>query len=253
MNITRKVLALSLLSLVLVGGLLSWDALTPARANSTRSETIVTSTKELGTIVTSGSAEIAVAPNVATIIVGVKALEKTAAEAQAKVAADMTRVQQVLKRLAISERLIQTRNFNVGAEYEYVDGKRNLIGYSATHDLYIKLTDLDAMGQVLDAVVVSGATEIRNIQFGLDDDSELLQKALTDAVRDAKIKAEALAVGAGVRIVRVVRINDRSSGGPVIPIERSASFMTMAKDASTNIAVGEITVTANVEVEFEFR
>jgi uncharacterized protein YggE len=253
MSNTRKIGLFFVLALTVAVTFFSWQALTTVSASSARRETTITSTEELGAIVTTGSAEISVAPNVATVIVGVTALEKTAAEAQARVAADMAGVQQELKKLGIPDRNIQTRNFNVGAEYEYIDGKRNLVGYRASHDLYIKLTDLAAMGKTLDAVVISGATEIRNIQFGLSDDNELLQQALTAAVRDARAKAEALATGAGVKIVRVVRITDRSSGGPVIPIERSASFMVMAKDANTNIAVGEITVSAYVEVEFEFK
>ncbi len=253
MSIKRKIGLFTVLSLVAAIGLLTWQALTPAAAGTTRRETVVTSTEELGTLVVTGSAEISATPNEATIIVGVTALEKTAAEAQERIAADMTKVQQVLNRLAVPERHIQTRNFQVGAEYEYVDGKRNLVGYRASHDLYIKLTDLAAMGKVLDAVVASGATEIRNIQFGLDDDGELLTEALTAAVHDARAKADALAAGAGVRIVRVARITDRSSGGPVIPVERSANFMALAKDVSTSIAVGEIIVSAYVEVEFEFK
>lgn len=207
----------------------------------------------MGVLVTNGSAEISVVPDIATVVVGVSILSDTAAEAQAQVAKDMEAIGDALIELGLPEEAMQTRNFRVGPEYDYHDGKQVLRGYRATHDLHVKITDVERLGVVLDAVVSAGASQVREIQFGTSRHAELLRQALSEAVKDARSKAEAMAAGAGVTALRVSRIHDQS--GYQAPIRKEAMLESRAMfdgASTTQIAPGEVAVRASVEVEFVF-
>jgi uncharacterized protein YggE len=244
MGTKRVVLMPAMLVLVAAFGLFLWQAAPSAQAQAE---------DDPGKILTIGRAEITAIPDTATVIIGVTSLEPTAAKAQSEAARQMVSLRKALRELNIPDQAMQTRNFNVGPEYEYNDGQRKLVGYGASHDLYVKLDDVDVIGKVLDEVVNAGASQVREVQFGLKDSTKLMQQALEQAVKDAKIKAESLAAGAGVKVVRIVRIQDQSSGGGVIrPVRDMATFAMAKSEVGTPVAVGEITVRADVEVEFEF-
>lgn len=206
-----------------------------------------------GVLVTTGSAEVTAVPDEATVVVGVSLLSETAALAQSEVAMHMEQVRGALQRLGIPDKSIQTRDFRVGPEYEYRDGKQVLRGYRATHDLYVKVDDIAGLGAVLDAVVSAGASTVREVQFGTSRAPELLQQALTAAVRNAREKAEALAEGAGITTLRVNRIQDHTGyAAPVRNEMRALAKEAFDAGAQTEIAPGEITLRAQVEVEFLF-
>jgi uncharacterized protein YggE len=207
---------------------------------------------QAGTIVTTGRAEVSAAPDRATLVTGVSVLAPSAAAAQAEAAELMIAVQEALAALGIPAKDIQTRAFQVGPEYEYVEGRQVLRGYRATHDLYIQVHEIALLGSVLDAVVKSGATRVREVQFGLSQENELMRKALQLAVQDARGRAEALAAGAGIKEIRIVKIQDQSTSRA--PVRSEALYATKLVDAgaSTPVAGGEVTVRADVSVEFAF-
>lgn len=204
-----------------------------------------------GTLVTNGHAEIAAAPDTATVVIGVSSLSNTAAEAQAGTARSMEAVYQALIKLGIPDKALQTRNFRVGVEYDYDKGRQTLRGYRVTHDLYVKVEDVATLGDVLDAAVNAGATQVREVQFGMTDATNLLRQALQLAVQDAREKAEALATGAGIQGLRIRRIRDQS--GYQAPVRGEFAVKALADTgAQTRISPGEVTVSADVEVEFSF-
>lgn len=241
--ISMKRAALPVLGLAVAFGLFTWQAKAPVKAQG-----------EAGKIVTVGHAELTAAPDTATVTVGVSVLKETANEAQTAAAADMAAVQQMLKNLGIPDKNVQTRNFRVGPEYEYDNGKQQLLGYRATHDLSIRVEQVDEIGKVLDVLVKAGATQVRDIQFSLRDNQQLLRQALEQAVQDANAKANALAAGAGVKVVRIVRMQDNTSVAAPVRADMMLYKASMAgAPENTQIAAGEITVRADVEVEFEFQ
>ncbi|MGI6609175.1 MAG: SIMPL domain-containing protein [Limnochordia bacterium] len=214
---------------------------------------VASANQAAGVLVTTGSAEITAVPDEATVVIGVSVLSQTAASAQSEVAMRMEEMRRAIQRLGVPDKSIQTRDFRVGAEYDYREGQQVLRGYRATHDLYIKIDDIARLGAVLDAVVNAGASNVREIQFGTSRAPELLRQALTAAVRDAREKAEALAEGAGVTTLRVNRIQDQTGySAPARNELRTASKAAFDMGAQTEIAPGEITLRANVQVEFLF-
>ena len=70
---------------------------------------------------------------------------------------------------------------------------------------------LERLGDLLDAVVEAGATNVGGVRFDLRDRAGAEREALRQAVADARARAEAAASGAGLTIERVIRIEDRSA------------------------------------------
>ncbi len=203
-------------------------------------------------IVTSGRAQLTAVPDMATVTIGTQYTAHTAIAAQTEVAKRMDAVTAALRKMGIADAAIQTASFQVGPEYDYNNGTRILKGYTVSHQLAVKVTDLTQLGAVFDAVVAGGATNIDNVRFETSKAAAIQRQALKAAVEDARERAAALAEGAGVASYRIVRIQDQSPQVDQPRFDAVAYEKLAASRASTEIAPGEITIEASVQVEFEF-
>ena len=190
-------------------------------------------------------------PDLAYINAGVQTDAKTAADALADNAARMNGVFDALKAAGIAERDIQTSSFNLSLNYDYSgEGPPKLIGYNATNQVRAKVTDLENLGQTLDALVSAGGNTLNGIQFGLEDDSAARDEARRKAMTDALARAELYADAAGYRVGRIVSISE--GGGNFQPVPRLARAQAeLSAAAPTPVASGELTYSASVNVLFE--
>ena len=70
------------------------------------------------------------------------------------------------------------------------------------------------MGEILDLAVGSGATSVSGVRFDLKDRAAAEREALKRAVADARARADAAAAGAGVKVDRVLRIEEQRGVRP---------------------------------------
>ena len=82
-----------------------------------------------GGISVSGTASISLAPDTATIVLGVEALHETVAQARADAAAAMTNIVDVLTAAGVVDDDIQTQHLSIQPQYDYSDETRELIGF----------------------------------------------------------------------------------------------------------------------------
>ncbi|HET7410680.1 MAG TPA: SIMPL domain-containing protein [Paracoccaceae bacterium] len=204
------------------------------------------------TISVSGTGQVSVAPDMATLRIGVETRAESAAEAVAGNSEAAQRIIDTLKEAGLAAENIQTANFSVSPVYEQSDQQRRegpqIVGYEARNQVVAEVTDLDGLGALLDAAVTSGANRIDGLSFGLQDDTAVTDEARAMAVRDARRKAEIYAGAAGVTLGDVLSISE-SGGGPVPMYDRR--FAMAAEAASVPIERGETTVTANVQMVWE--
>jgi hypothetical protein len=131
-------------------------------------------------------------------------------------------------------------------EFDYANGKQTPRGYVARNTVEIRVDDLMKLGDVLDAVVSSGATMIHGLRFDVKQREQVEAAALQSAVKNAMVKSQAIALGAGRAVDRILKIEELSGGGDPMPMARQYA---MAKaDASTPIAAGEIQIRAQVRM-----
>ncbi len=206
------------------------------------------------TLGVSGTGRVSVAPDMATLRVGVETQEETAAAALAANNEAAQAVIDTLKQQGVAEANIQTANFSVFPVYEEAarieprpEGPR-VVGYRVTNQVVARIRDLDGLGALLDATVSEGANRIDSLEFGLEDDAEPADEARRLAVQDARRKAEVYAEAAGVALDRIRSIQE-GGGGPV-PMHDMA-FRAEAAAMSVPVAPGETTVAVSVQMVWE--
>ena len=91
----------------------------------------------------SGTGEVTVTPDIATLMLGIVAQEATVAESQAKASEAMTKVMQALTDSGIAQKDIQTGSFNINQRTRWDDQKQidTVIGYQVTNMVTIKIRD----------------------------------------------------------------------------------------------------------------
>jgi hypothetical protein len=172
---------------------------------------------------------------------------RTAPEAQRANTEAMTGVTAKIKASGIPADAIQTTGYTLQPEFDYANGRQALRGYAARNQLQVRVDTLAKLGEIIDAVVSVGATNVNSIRFDLQDRDTVEREALKQAVADARARADAVAAGAGQKVDHVLRIEEqRDSAMP----SRQPVPMYAARSEAVNVAVpiesGEIEVRAHV-------
>ncbi|WP_304617828.1 SIMPL domain-containing protein [Paracoccus sp. (in: a-proteobacteria)] len=197
----------------------------------------------------SGEGQARIAPDLATVQLGVTTQADSAAEAMRQNASQQNAVIEALRGAGLADADIQTSGLNLSPLMDYSDGQApRVTGYQASNIVAIRVTDLAGLGGVLDAIVEAGANEIRGIDFSRENGLEAVDEARRDAVADARRKAEVLAEAAGLTLGPVLSLRDQPRGheGPR-PMMRMEAAMA---DASTPVQPGELSMEAAVEIEY---
>lgn len=200
------------------------------------------------TLTVTGTGEVAVAPDMARISLGVIQEAETAAEAVRAMSADMEKVLASLAAAGIAPQDIKTSGLRIDLRQDYNQGTgvTHIIGYLAATDVMVQVKALDTLGQVLDSVVQDGANQMNGLTFDLQDRKPVLDDARRAAVADARDKAALFADAAGVTLGRIVRLTE--SGGVSVP--QPMFRMAMDSAESVPVAAGQITISADVTVDY---
>ena len=199
--------------------------------------------------------EVARVPDVAVISAGVVSRSPTATAALQDTADRMTRVLAALKRAGVADRDIQTSNVNLNAEYRYPENQApQLVGYTASNSVTIRFRDLRNSGKILDALVAQGANQINGPTLMVDKPESALDEARTKAIAIARARAELYARSLGMRVVRVVSVNE--SGGyyaPPAPPPPPMAVMARGERDYTPVQPGEQKLQVSVGMTFELQ
>jgi uncharacterized protein len=211
-----------------------------------RAQTAVAIQPELSVIVTSGEATTKVVPDRAWVTLSSESRARSPREAQKLNAVAMSNVMQQLKTAGLPADAIRTTMVDLQPEFDYANGRQTLRGYVARNTVEVRVDEISRLGDILDLAVGSGATSLGGVRFDVQNRDAAERDALKRAVADARTRAEAAAAGGGVRIERIVRIEEHRSS--VIPPPRPLMTMRaeVAQQAETPIAPGELEIRAAV-------
>jgi uncharacterized protein YggE len=200
---------------------------------------------QVPSIVTTGEAVVRRAPDRAFLVAAVESRAREPREAQSQNAKAMNAVQARVIASGIPKDAVRTLGYNIQQEVDFVNGRRVPRGYVARNAIEVRVDQLDRLGELLDAVVQAGATNVSNVRFDLRDRAGAEREALRLAVADARARAEAAASGVGRTIDRVLRIDDtrREVAPRPMPMAMMAREAAQA-DAPTPIEAGEIEIHA---------
>jgi uncharacterized protein YggE len=201
---------------------------------------------------TTGTAELKVTPDQATIQLGVERQSATAKYAKAEVASTSRKILAALKQLNIEDKDIQTAYLYLEPMIDYRKGLR-ITNFTAEQSLSITVRDLSKLDAVMDAVISAGANHIGGIEYQSSDLRRYKDQARDAAAQAAREKAEALAKALGNQIGKTYSIEEvpQTEGyyGPVAGYMANASEDSRSRVPTT--APGQLTVKASVVVRFD--
>ncbi len=208
-----------------------------------------------GTITVTGEGTINVAPDVAELSFGITTGPRpTAKDATDRIATDMNKVIAAVKALGIDDKDIRTESFYLNPSYDWADGRQRLRGYEAMQSLRVKVRDLDKVGDVLTAATDNGANQAGGVSFTVDDLEAKQTEARTQAIDDAKKKAEALADQLDERLGDVQSFQENGGGWyPPIMMEKREAYAVGddVANASVPLPSGEQEITVTVTITYE--
>ena len=201
-------------------------------------------------VVVIGEGSVSVAPDYARIGSGVTTRAKTAKEAADANSKAMAAIIAMLVSAGIEQKDIQTSRFSVQPIYEShpPNSEQKLTGFSVSNQINVTIRQIGKVGDILDRLVTTGATDVGSVEFLHSDVSKTLDTAREAAVADARRKAELYAHAAGLNLGSVTWITEDSGYAPPMPM---AMRTLAAPAASVPIAAGEDTLHVRITVSFD--
>lgn len=199
-------------------------------------------------IVVNGHGVVDGVPDMAMVSLGVEHDARTAKAAMAEVNAATAAVLDRLRRAGIEDRDMQTSDLSLQPIWNNASSsvqKRHVGGFTASNMVRVRVRDLAAIGEVLDAVVADGANRFQGLQFGLQEPGPAQDEARRLAVADAMARAALLAEAAGVNLGPVQSISD--DGGRAGDVRQ---MDMMRSGAGVPVMAGEVSVSASVSMVF---
>jgi uncharacterized protein len=197
-------------------------------------------------ITVTGHGTVAVAPDTATIRIGVTSQGKTAREASAANAQQMTKVLSAIEQSGIAKKDIQTSRLSLQPQYDAKNGTNRLLGFQVTNQITVRIHNIDNLPSLLDKAIAAGANEMSGIEFLVSGESKLLDEARADAIADAHRKAMLYAKAAGAKVGKVVAIVEQGASPPPRPFQA-----LRASGGAVPVAPGEQMLRATVTVSYE--
>ncbi|MYL31551.1 DUF541 domain-containing protein [Halobacillus halophilus] len=198
-----------------------------------------------------GSGSVKVKPDTAVIQLGVVTEGTNLTSVQNENASIVSRVKSRLMAAGVEEENIQTSDYSVYPQYDYVDGKQEFRGYQVSHMLTVTVEDIEQTGAVIDAAVQSGANRVTNIEFTVSQSYYYYQKALQIALGQALATAQTIANTMNVKLDRKPFRIVEEKGPDVPPVQPYAKTQALSESA-VPIEPGLMEIEARVDVWFPF-
>ena len=200
-----------------------------------------------------GTATASAEPERAEIDLGVVTQAATAKEAADANAEKLETVIAAVREAIGTDGEIETQSYSLRPNYNRPrDGSElTIASYTASNMIRVSKIAIDDAAKVIDAATGAGTTNVQRLQFTVEDEEALRLRALADAARKARARAEALAGALGLDIVRVLSVTE---GEPVMVRPYAAPTRMMQAEAGraqTPVQPGEVEVRATVTLRVE--
>ena len=200
-------------------------------------------------ITVSATGTATVVPDAVRINATVSVLGTTSKGALSSAGATSTAVRSALTAYKVATKDVATQSITVYPEYSYpASGTPTLSGYRATQSFDITIRNATTAGAVVDAIVEAGGDnlQVNGVSPFVLDSDKATETARTAAVKKAKAKAASYAKLLGVKLGRVIYL-DESSTPTAYPIYTSTA---KADSAATVVDLGEQKVSVSVVVRW---
>lgn len=204
-------------------------------------------------VMITGDSTVQAQPDTAIVAISVVTQNKSALEAQQENATRTDAVVRAVKAAAGANAEVKTSGYNVQPQRMYRENQPPTItGYEVRNSVTVTLSELNKVGNVLDAAAQAGSNEVAGIMFTLRQDRQARDRALTEATREAMSKAQVIAQALGGRVVRIVEVQEEGFFmRPPIPYgtgEFAMARVAAGAQVQTPIEIGTLDVMSRVQV-----
>ena len=187
------------------------------------------------------------------IDVGVITHAATSQEAATENARKADALLAALRKSLGSAGVFKTVSYSLNPNYRYHANAEPIPdGYTASNVVQVTLDDLAKIGAAIDTATAAGANRVQDIEFTLRDQDAVRAQALREAATRAHAEAEVLAGALGLKVTRVLNVEENSA--QFVPLRVTASRVAgvaAAGPAPTPVETGTLDITANVTLSVE--
>jgi hypothetical protein len=205
------------------------------------------------TIRVTGQAKVSEIPDRVYIDIGVTTQAPKSEAAATENATRLSAVIAAVKRAGGPGAQLTTTEYSISPNYTYPrnGGNPTVVGYTVSNVVEVRLDDLRRIGPAIDAATHAGSNNVQAIRFALRDEGVARGEALREAALNASKDAEALAAALGLRVVRVLSLDEGSL--PEMPIYPRGRIFAQANAAAapTPVESGTIDVSASLTLTVE--
>lgn len=206
--------------------------------------------KQVPQITVSGEGKVKVVPDQATITATVETKGNDAKVVKKQNDDQMDAVLKLIKKMNLAPADYRTQRVALNPIYDYEKKKTS---YNATQTVEIIVRDLNKYDELMEGLVGQGINRIDNVVFQSSKLAQYESEARKLAMKEAKHKAEDYVSVLGQKVGKAMIISDNSQSYSPQPVYARMKTMAMESDSMASnetLAVGEITITANVSVNF---
>jgi uncharacterized protein YggE len=197
----------------------------------------------------SSTGTVKVTPDAVRLNASVSAIAKISKDALSNVNIAASKFRSAILANGIDKKYLSSTTLTVYPEYNYTQDTGNvLIGYRASQSFEVIIRNAAKAGEIVDAVVASAgdALYINGVTPFVYDNTKATEAARVSAVKNAKAKATSYAKLLGVKIGKIINLQE-SSAPSSYPIS-----MTQAKSdaGATEIDLGQQDISVSVSTKW---
>ena len=202
------------------------------------------------TVVVVGQGSAVVASDTAVLHLGLEAWADGAGDALSTVSQRSEAVVSAIRSHGIADADIQTQGLSLWPRMDNQGGR--VVAYVASYSLMVRLRNLSAVSEVIDAIsgAAGDALRLGGFRASASDAATARADAAARAVEDARRRAQRLAEAGGVRLGRVIAMVE----GPATPLGLGHRLLRSGGPVVASgmpIEAGSAEVNASVTVTFE--
>jgi len=212
---------------------------------------------QAASITVSGEAKSKLTSQIAHFSASVSVFNETKQTAVNEVNTKMTAIIKAVKDFGIDESDIQTQNVSVNEVKENPEmlliypPRPTQPGWQASNSISLVLRSVDQASELTDLLASLEATDVSGPYFSVDDTTQAQTDLLTQAIDNARVKADKIAQASNRKLGKVITVTEGYSSNPG-PLYRAAG-MGMDSAVSAPVEPGSETITQTVTVTFQLK
>jgi uncharacterized protein YggE len=198
-----------------------------------------------------GEGTVKVTPDYVIVKVRVEEQANTAAEAKKKHDIGVDGVLKFIKKMKLDSKDFSTQYMNLNKVYDY---NTKVYSYTADQSIIIILRDLNKFEKLIQGLLENGINRIDGIQFASTEIEKHQSTVRKLAILNAKMKAQEYVGELGQTIGKAINISEfQNTVNPMMKSTMMLDEIALTSNNMETLAIGEMTISAKVNVSFELK